>query len=93
MTAKEGDEFIRELQQRREGALRGTAEEKFINDCFRVLDEHPTDEGKCRTALILCKIVRRGLKERVEEYLQEHPDLPNRAIQVLQANLMRMAGY
>lgn len=94
MDKKEADDLIREMaRERDEEGLKGERENIFIENCFLLLDKHPSIDGQCRAALMLSRMIKRGLGERTLQFLEDHPALPLRAQQVLVASTMRMDGF
>ena len=93
MEREEAKKRLIGLVARREDGLANAELPTFIDECFTLLEQHPEEDARTRVAIILSGIVHEGLSERVREYLNTAPQIPFRAYQVLEANLMRMAGY
>lgn len=93
MKLEQAETLLKELLARKEDGLTVAELEPFIDDCFDLLEKHPSDEGKTRVAIIICSLVHRGLPERVMTFMESHPELPKRAVELLQGNLFRMGAH
>jgi hypothetical protein len=57
------------------------------------MTEHQNDIEKCRAAVILSGMVKKGLGKRTEEFLAKNKSLPMRVHEVLTSAIMRMESY
>lgn len=71
----------------------GDWNEYFIGLCFDVIRDHPDPFQKCYGAALLSKIVKPGLAKKTQQLLKDHPQLPLRVHEILEASILRMAGY
>lgn len=83
-------EAVRELKRLND---EGNWNQYFIGLCFDVIRDHPDDLQKCWAAVLLSKIVNRDLAVRTRQFLEQHQSLPERVHEVLEASILRMAGY
>ena len=80
------------------GALRGREEsgletEEIIDFCFSVMRESDDKKDQSFAAVVLAGIVKKGLGKRTEEFLNQNPELPIRAWQVLKSAILRMETF
>lgn len=71
----------------------GLSEGEIIELCFDIVENHQNDIEKCRAAVVLSGIVKPGLGKRTGEFLDKHPDLPERVHEVLKSAIMRMECF
>jgi len=67
--------------------------DEVIELCFIVMEQHKDVTEQCYAAVILSGLVKPGLGDRVLEFLEDNPQLPARARQLLSANIMRMETF
>lgn len=84
------EEKAKRLWERRE---LGLPEDEIIELCFDIVENHPSDIEKCRAVVVLSGIIKKGLGKRTKEFLDKHPDLPERAHELLRSAIMRMEGF
>lgn len=61
--------------------------------CFMAMETEKSPIEQIRAAVILSGIIRKGLGQRTKVFLEQHPDLPPRAQEILNNSLLRMAGF
>lgn len=71
----------------------GLSDDEIIELCFDIVENHPDDVEKCRAAVVLSGIIQKGLGQRISNFLDKHPDLPERVHELLGSAIMRMECF
>lgn len=82
---------IIELQERKRN--NNVYDKETASLCLLIIEHHPNVIEKCRAAIILGNVIDKNEAKKVQEFLKKHSNIDNRLRQILEANIMRMAGF
>lgn len=70
-------------------------DDRIIESAFFILKWCPHKKEQCNTALILAKIVKKGLGEEVLRFLENEEKgwLHERTVEILENSILRMEGF
>ncbi|MFH1129472.1 MAG: hypothetical protein V1686_01930 [Patescibacteria group bacterium] len=71
----------------------GLSQDKVIELCFAVIQQHPSIIERNRAAVILSGVIKPGLGIRTREFLRKNPLLPGSIEYLLGSAIMRMEGH